>query len=135
MRSRLLTLARTIGAVLGCVLVYAACSKSATGPQGLDPTLLIRTHSLQGAIFTWRDGQGIIGTDTIPQSATTRCERFTARPDSAYWELTSPDTVTLPWWKFLAPWFDPSTRPFWTVDLTGPYGGGPIVRDTTALPC
>jgi hypothetical protein len=136
--TRFLTFTRTLVAVLGCVLLYTACSHSATGPKAGDPTVLVTNEVANSPLyFTWRDGQGVVGADTIPGGTIGRCERFTARADSAYFHDSISDAASASgnYSTYTAPWFDPAARPAFTMVVTSgaPYGGPQIlVRDTTA---
>jgi len=118
--------------MLPFLLLLAGCANS-TGPQALgnDPSVLITNTAGATLFFTWQDGQGVIGGDTIPSGIVDRCIRFLARPDSAYFHVAvtsdkGTSTIT-------APWFNPSARPAWTVRASPNANGSPliIVADTT----
>lgn len=120
--------------LVGLTLLLAACGGAgSTGPQGLDPTVLITNNAPAGdtLFFTWRDGQGIAGAVKVPPG-TTSCTKFLAQADSAYFEahiLVGHSAGT-----YTQPWFDPLGRPAWTmvVDL----GGGINVTDVSPTePC
>lgn len=98
---------------LALLLLLAACGDS-TG-NGVDPIVSIDNQSSQPVLFQWRDGQGVVGQDTVP-SHTRACENFFARPDSAYFYaimLGAPRTDT-----YTQPWFNPDTRHGWTMEVT-----------------
>jgi hypothetical protein len=118
---------------LALLLLLTACSNP-TGP-GHDPVLLVRNRDVgQTITFTWRDGQGITGTDVISTTGDF-CERFTARPDSAYFEFVRADS-TGGWHTYTAPWFRPDSFPSWTVDIYPIQGQHQIsAKDTTSVPC
>lgn len=117
------------------LLLVAACSKgSPTGATGHDPVLLIRNSDPgQTIYFTWRDGRGVVGGDTIKTTGDF-CERFSARPDSAYFEFVRQDS-TNGWHTLTAPWFDPATRPAWTVEVLLHGSHDIIIRDAPSAPC
>lgn len=121
---------KTLTLCLGLLLV--ACSNS-TEPKtrGLDPAVLITNHSNVPLYFTWRDGQGIVGADTIP-SQVTRCEHFLAQADSAYFHAEATENAGTS--LYTQPWFNPATRPAWSMLVTSQVGGGSpliLVADTT----
>lgn len=97
------------------VLVLAAC-RSSTEPAG-DPSILVTNDLPASWVYVnWKDGQGIVGKDSVA-ARTTKCVRFTAQPDSAYWEAVATEngyttTVRSP------SWFNPSDRPAWTLGVT-----------------
>jgi hypothetical protein len=118
-------------------LFLAACHSTSgpTGPQGLDPTVLITNQLPDTVYFTWRDGQGITGNVNVAPGASS-CTRFVARADSAYFEAHATSgggegTLT-------APWFDPAARPGWTITARA-LQGNPVdflIIDTSPnLPC
>ncbi|HEY6223473.1 MAG TPA: hypothetical protein VIW26_06800 [Gemmatimonadales bacterium] len=99
--------------ILCCLAVLFAACHSATGPQGIDPTVLITNRSSADTVhFTWRDGQGIAGTVTVLPGGTS-CTRFVAQADSAYFDATAnhPGGTA----AYTQPWFDPGARPAWTM--------------------
>lgn len=123
---------------LTLLLLLVACSKASTGPAGIDPTVSIQNQTQWPLYFEWRDGQGIVGADTILASARA-CERFFARADSAYFYMTitnpnpggSPATST-----YTQPWFDPAARHAWAVTASPGSGGSPgILTSETATAC
>lgn len=121
--------------------LLAACTKSPTGSTGgVDPTVLITNQMPADTVFfTWRDGNGVVGADTITHGRAA-CEKFTARPDSAYFQVvahyragdgnTYVTTAT-------APWFNPSATDGWTVDVRVIGASADIVSRNTSpnLPC
>lgn len=124
---------------LAFVLLLAACGKDSSGPGGLvDPTVQVTNQLANDTVFfTWRDGQGIVGTDMVLPGQTS-CEKFVARPDSAYWNLSARDqqngnalgTLT-------APWFSPDTLVSWTVIVRHATSGSPdfLSQEVSTLPC
>lgn len=117
-------------------LLFVACSNG-TGPSGVDPTVQIVNRTDWPVYFEWRDGRGVVGTDTVA-SLTRKCERFVARADSAYFymEITNPNPGGAPATStYTQPWFDPTARHAWAVMVT-PSGGGPtILTSDTAVAC
>lgn len=119
--------------LLSAILLAVACSNS-TGP-GHDPVLLIRNQDPgQSITFTWQDGQGTVGAPVIINTVGDFCERFTAQPDSAFYEFVRADS-TNGWHTYQSNWFDPTARPTWTVDIVLNGAHNIIVKDTTAVPC
>jgi hypothetical protein len=126
---RLLLILPAIG--LGC--------KDAAGPAGLDPTVRITNQTNWPIYFEWRDGQGVVGTDTIAGMGRA-CERFFARADSAYFymevtDLSNPGTPATS--TYTQPWFDPTARHAWTAVIS-PSGGSPailVTQDSTVAAC
>lgn len=134
---------------LAVVLVgalVAACTHDITGvkppppppppdttPVLHDPTVLVRNHTAERAYFTWQSGTTIFGADTIP-AGITRCERFTAVADSAYWLIATDTSADGFWAKVWTNYFDPATRPAWTADINGgdPQNITIVQKDTTA---
>ena len=117
------------------LLAIVACGKnSSTGPNGIDPTVLITNGTATDTLyFTWRDGQGVAGSVTVGPGGTS-CTRFTARADSAYF------TAHAASYAYTQPWFDPSTRAAWTMKYdpsghSGPPTGGILVGDVSPVPC
>lgn len=119
------------------LVLLAACGKSATGPIIGDPTVLITNQTTSVLHFEWRDGQGTVGRDSVV-GGMQRCEAFTARPDSAYFDASITDVSNGGVSIYTQPWFDPAARPAWTMLVT-PTSGGPsiLVQDSTggAKPC
>jgi hypothetical protein len=124
--------------VLLAAIAIAACSSSTAPNKAGDPSLLF-TNNLDTPVYlTWQDGTAIVGVDTIPAHAVNHCSRFTAQPDSAYFQIvaTEIDRGTPATTTVTAPWFNPATRPAWTVVVSFNAQGSPIVL--TALvdtPC
>lgn len=129
------------------LVAYAACSSPTapaqhqpppppppdTTPKKVDPTVLVRNNRPDLAYFYWKSGDTALSSDVIPGN-TTRCEAFTAVADSAFWEIAT-DTTEAGWALFSSPaYFDPSTRPAWTVDIMGTGLNNPtiVMKDTTA---
>lgn len=124
---------------LSLLVLLAACSKSApSGPVGIDPTVQIVNQTDWPVYFEWRDGRGVVGTDTVA-SQTRKCERFVARADSAYFymEATNPNPGGTPATStYTQPWFDPSARHAWSVTVTRGTGGSPnILTSDTSTDC
>src|SRR4029077_3822787 len=112
--------------LLIAVVLLAACS-NATGPQGLDPTVLITNQAVSDTLFfTWRDGQGIVGSATVLPGVQS-CTKFTARADSAYFQANTMNNQYGVAATYLQPWFDPATRPAWTMQVTDPAGAPGIL--------
>lgn len=119
--------------LLVAALALVACH-DATGPAGHDPTAIVRNGSADPVLWWWFDGQATSGTDTIP-AGQTHCERFTARPDSARFDMA--DSVRIKanvsgWYTYTSNWFDPTTRPTWTVTIGALTN---TVADTVGVPC
>jgi len=118
-------------AFLSCFVACAlltACGDSTN--QGIDPIVRIVNQSGQAVYFEWRDGQSVIGRDTVLAGARA-CESFLARADSAYFYaqmLGGPMTDT-----YTQPWFDPSERHAWTMTVTN--AGGFLVSDVRDPAC
>ena len=116
------------------LVLLAACSSTTAPSGGADPTVLITNRSAGTIVFTWHDGQGIVGGDSIPSGMVGRCERFTARPDSAYFAAVVSDghgTST-----YQQPWFDSTSRPSWTMTVTPNTSGSPLIYVAdTAVAC
>lgn len=115
--------------------LLAGCSGSPTAPvttttnTAKDPSVLIINQTVRDTvIFTWRNGQGIAGTDAVLPGVTT-CERFTAQADSAAWRAVvrdwpygpnnPPDSST----AASATYFNPTTHPAWRLTVTQNQGG------------
>lgn len=118
------------------LLLLVACGGT-TGPGGIDPTVLITNHAQQDTLyFTWRDGQGIAGS-VAALPGTTSCTKFLAQADSAYFEAHI--TVGLSTGTYQQHWFDPATRPAWTMETGSTQGGSNaaaiIVNEVTTEPC
>lgn len=120
------------------LVLLVACGDS-SGPAGIDPVVDITNQTQWPVYFQWRDGQGVVGADVIP-AMTRRCERFFARADSAYWQITASD-LTIPSDPktsiYTAPWFDPDARHAWSVLVT-PGAGSPVIlmrQDSTVIAC
>lgn len=117
------------------LLLLAACSKNSTGPSGVDPTVLIANGlSVDSVFFTWRDGQGVVGADTVLPGRTV-CAAFTARPDSAYFQGVASylgQTTT-----YTAPWFNPADHPAYTMTVQHTQPGSPdfLVYEVATPPC
>lgn len=119
------------------LVLLAACSKDSSGPgstNGHDPTVLITNNGRVGIdtiFFMWRDGQGIAGADTVPPG-TQRCARFVAQADSAYFEATISGSTA----HYTQPWFDPSARSAWTMEVASAWGYQILVTDVSPTePC
>jgi len=112
------------------LLVIVACSKdSPNGPAGIDPTVQISNSTLWPVYFQWRDGQGVVGADTVASGARA-CERFFARADSAYFymEITNPNPGGQPATStYTQPWFDPTARHAWSVTVSPGTSGSPTI--------
>lgn len=117
------------------LLLLAACSRDSTGTTGIDPTVQITNQLATDTLFfTWRDGQGVVGTATV-LPGTVSCTRFIARPDSAYFVATARYQGALT--TYTQPWFDPSARNAWTMRVLHTSGSPDInVTDVSpTLPC
>lgn len=97
------------------VALLSACGSS-TAPGG-DPAILV-TNGLPASwvYVNWKDGRGTLGRDSVA-ARTSKCVRFLAQPDSAYWEAIATEngyttTVRSP------EWFNPADRPAWTLAVT-----------------
>lgn len=115
--------------MVGLVLTLAACGDSA-GPNGLlDPSLLFNNQLNSPVYLTWRDGNAIVGYDTIPAHTVNHCSHFLAQADSAYFEIVATDNVggATATSIVTAPWFHPEARPAWIVDITPVAGGSPAI--------
>jgi len=127
-------------ALLIAVLLTACGGSSPTAPasRAVDPTALIRNTSASPMVWYWFDGSTQSGRDSIPPY-TTRCEHFLAQPDSARYEMVRSDSVIQGqggiggWNWYSSNWFDPTSRPAWTID--NPPTLHLLVKDTTATPC
>ncbi len=112
----------------------AACHSSPTAPKGADPTAIVRNGSADPVLWWWFDGQATSGMDTIP-AGQTHCERFTARPDSARFDLA--DSVRIKaagtgWYLYTSNYFDPTQRPTFAITIVAE---GIFAKDTSAVPC
>lgn len=124
------------------VLVLAACGGASTGPAaGLDPTVLITNGTTTDTLFfTWRDGQGITGAVTVLPGGTS-CTKFLAQADSAYFDALARHVAYPTPYTYTQPWFNPATRPAWTMHYdptgqSGPPTGGILVADVSPVePC
>jgi len=105
------------------LLVLLAACGSSTGPAGHDPTVLITNQTDWPVHFQWRDGQGVAGADTVPAHVE-RCERFFARPDSAFFyaDVTDPRQGMS---TYTAPWFEPTASPAFTMTVTAQTNSSP----------
>src|SRR5260370_22576438 len=107
---------------LSLILVAAllvGCAKSPTAPTMRDPSVLVSNMTPDTVTFQWWDGQGVQGSSVIQPNTTSICERFTARPDSAYFYIVASRNGTVA--TYTQPWFNPATSPAWTaaVNATG----------------
>lgn len=117
------------------LVLFTACGKAPTAPGGVDPTVLITNQlSTDTVFFTWRDGQGVLGADTVLPGRVS-CTRFLARADSAYFraEASYLGAKTI----YTQPWFDPVSRSAWTMRVVHTSGSPDInVTDVSpTLPC
>lgn len=128
----------TMRAALALLVLLVACSKSPAGPMGVDPTVLITNQLMQDTVFfTWRDGLGVSGADTILPGRTA-CEKFFARPDSAYFGLTARDQQNgNALGTYSAPWFNPDTTVEWTITVRHASSGSPdfLGQEVHSAPC
>lgn len=121
-------------------VLLAACSKSPAGPAGIDPTVLITNQlTVDTVFFTWRDGQGIVGSVVVPPGHEV-CAKFLAQPDSAYFEAIAAWTPGYPQpavSTYTAPWFNPSDHPAFTMTVTHTQVGSPdfAVYEVQTEPC
>lgn len=96
------------------LVVLCACSSS-TAVQG-DPSILVTNDLPTSWVYVnWKDGQGIVGRDSVA-ARMQKCVRFTAQPDSAYWEATATENATTATVRSPA-WFEPSARPAWSLHV------------------
>lgn len=119
-----------------------ACSKDSSGPARHDPTVLIVNHATSDPYaaagdtlyFTWRDGQGITGSVVVAPGRQS-CTRFLAQADSAYFEAVSTNGAGTS--HYTQPWFNPSSRPAWTMEINAGVGSSPaiVVSDVANEPC
>ena len=120
------------------VLGIWACGSSPSGPAGKDPTVLIINELRDDSVFfTWRDGQGVVGSDVVLPGQTA-CEKFLARADSAYFHIEARDQQNGGAFGTLtAPWFDPAGRPAWTITVRHASNGSPDIldREVSPAPC
>lgn len=97
------------------LLSTIACSSS-TGLAG-DPSILVTNDLPNSWVYvSWKDGQGTLGRDSVA-ARTTKCVRFLAQPDSAYWEASATENGYTNVVRSPA-WFNPSDRPAWTLNVT-----------------
>ena len=103
------------------ILGLVACGSS-TDLQG-DPSILVTNDLPSSWVYvTWKDGQGILGRDSVA-ARSTKCVRFTAQPDSAYWEASATENGSTTIVRSPA-WFNPADRPAWTLNVYE--GNGPV---------
>jgi hypothetical protein len=119
------------------MLVLGACS-GATGPSAGDPSILVTNDLPSSWVYvTWKDGQGIVGRDSVAPRTVGQCVRFTAQPDSAYWEAVATENGATTIVRSPT-WFNPSDRPAWSLDVTEGLGAVnvPAMRQADAqTPC
>lgn len=123
-----------IGYTIG-LLALIACGGSGTGPLGLDPAILFNNHLQYPVYLEWRDGQAIVGRDTVAAGEMAHCSHFLAQPDSAYFQIVATDesggygprtsTIT-------APYFHPLDRPAWRVDVRENGPNSPAIQISLA---
>jgi hypothetical protein len=91
-----------------------ACGSSTEPALAGDPSILVTNDLPSSWVYVnWKDGQGVLGRDSVAARAT-KCVRFLAQPDSAYWDATASENgyttvVRSP------SWFNPSDRPAWAL--------------------
>lgn len=108
----------------GLVLFVVACGSSTDLGNQRDPSLLF-TNALGTPVYlTWQDGEAILGRDTIPPHSVGHCSHFLAQPDSAYFQIVASNDENGAQTVYTAPWFNPESRPAWTVDVTADRTGG-----------
>lgn len=102
---------------IALAVLLTACGSSSTGLAG-DPSILV-TNDLQSSwvYVTWKDGQGIVGRDSVAPRTANHCVRFLAQPDSAYWEATATENGSLSTVRSPGPWFNPASRPAWSLHV------------------
>jgi len=126
-RGRLLAL----GVLLWCLPLFTACSHSATGPQGIDPSILLTNLSDDSAYVTWASDAGL-STVVVPPRSADVCTRWVQSFDSLYVQVRAGSaTATTPWLHF-------ADYPYYfqvdTVRGTGPaYVGGSAIQITNGL--
>ena len=124
---------RLIAAIIAALLT--ACGGSSTGPKGLDPTvLIINETAIDTVLFSWQDGQGVVGSVVAILPGAMSCQKFLARPDSAYFHASSREGAASTW-GYTQPWFDPASRPGWTVNFKGDQGGFAVTDVSPIEPC
>lgn len=107
--------ARAVDPTTGAPLTFAQVH--ATALPWFNVTVLVVNQMTWPLVFGWQDGQGVGGIDSVP-GLTTRCERFTARPDSAFWRADATDRTGNA--SASSNWFDPSAKPAWKAVLQSP---------------
>jgi hypothetical protein len=115
--------------VLFVVLILAACGSS-TGPgKAGDPSLLITNDLTSDYVYiTWKDGNAIVGRDSVAPRTANQCVRFLAQPDSAYWQATASDNGRVSTQSY--PYFNPASRPAWKVVVSVNPGNSPSILTT-----
>lgn len=121
------------------LVALAACSSSTAPSSAGDPSLLFTNNLPSDYVYiTWKDGNAILGRDSIPPRTASQCVRFTAQPDSAYWSITASETQNgLPTntANATAPYFNPTSRPAWRVVVDDVSGVVVIKATDTAIAC
>lgn len=86
--------------LLAMLMLTAACSKSSTGPAGIDPSVLVVNWSDDTARVTWASDVGLSTVSVAPRA--TLCTRWTQSFDSLYVRVTAGGvaTLTAPWLHF-----------------------------------
>src|SRR4051812_22094590 len=97
-------------------IALTACSSS-TEPSGAgDPSILVTNDLPSSWVYiSWKDGNSVLGQDSVA-ARSTKCVRFLAQPDSAYWDATATENgyttiVRSP------ECFNPADRPAWRVTV------------------
>jgi hypothetical protein len=121
------------------IAIAAMGCETASAPvaAGMDPTVwIVNASSTDSIFFSWRDGQGIVGAETILPGDQI-CEHFLARPDSASFEAEA-RAYAQPGqqisYTYSQPWFDPNERSAWTMTYNRTAYGGFLVVDVSAAP-
>ncbi len=128
--------------LLAGLLFVVACSGT-TEPKSKagDPSILVTNNLGVYTYITWKDGQGIVGRDSVAGHIT-QCVRFLAQPDSAYWEASATEavggnpestgTIRNPAVGF----FNPADRPAWTLVVSDDgYGNVRLLENEVATAC
>lgn len=105
------------------ILFLSACGSSTDLKAG-DPSILVTNDLPSNWVYvTWKDGQGIVGRDSVAPRTANQCVRFLAQPDSAYWEASATENGSTEIIRSPT-WFNPSDRPAWSLHVFA--GSGPV---------
>jgi hypothetical protein len=121
-----------------CLLAIVACGSSTEPGKAGDPSILV-TNNLQSdwVYITWKDGQSVLGRDSVAPRTVDQCVRFLAQPDSAYWEAIATEkgstgTITSGVAGEPTEYFNPSSRPAWSLTVLE---GALMLATEVATPC